>query len=95
LLNEALRKKRRGTVGNSWYVDETYIKVQGKWRYLYRAIDKDGNLIDVRLSETRDLPAAEAFFRSAWTVTGATPDRITTDSHDAYPRAIRNVFGIE
>jgi putative transposase len=50
-------------------------------------------LIGVRLSDTRDLAAAEAFFRSAWTVTGVTPDRITTDGHDAYPRAIRNVFG--
>jgi putative transposase len=59
----------------------------------YRAIDKDGQLVDVRLSETRDLAAVETSFRSAWTVTGVTPDRITTDSHDAYPRAIRNVFG--
>jgi putative transposase len=73
--------------------DETYLKVQGQWCYLYRAIDRDGYLIDARLSETRDLAAAEAFFRSAWTVTGVTPGRITTDGHDAYPRAIRNVFG--
>jgi putative transposase len=50
-------------------------------------------LVDVYLSETRDLAAAEAFFLSAWTVTGATPDRITTDGHDAYLRAIRTVFG--
>jgi putative transposase len=49
--------------------------------------------MDVRLSARRDLVAAEAFFRSAWTVTGVVPDRITTDGHDAYPRAIRNVFG--
>jgi putative transposase len=80
-------------VGNSWYVDETYIKVQEQWRYLNRAINRDGNLVDVRLSDTRDLAAAEAFFRSAWTVTGVTPDRITTDGHDAYPWAIRTVFG--
>jgi putative transposase len=92
-LSEALRKRRHGAVGASWYVDETYVKVQGQWSYLYRAIDRDGNLVDVRLSDTRDLAAAEAFFRSAWTVTGVTPDRITTDGHDAYPRAIRNVFG--
>jgi putative transposase len=93
LLGEALRKQRHGIVGDSWYVDETYIKVQGRWCYLYRAIDRDGHLIDARLSDTRDLAAAEAFFRSAGTVTGVTPDRITTDGHDAYPRAIRNVFG--
>jgi putative transposase len=92
-LSETLRKRRHGTVGQSWYVDETYVKVQGRWSYLYRAIDRDGHLIDARLSDTRDLAAAEAFFRSAWTMTGVTPDRITTDGHDAYPRAIRNVFG--
>jgi transposase-like protein len=95
LLSESLRKRRQGAVGKSWYVDETYVKVQGQWRYLYRAIDRDGVLVDVRLSDTRDLAAAEAFFRSAWTVTGMVPERITTDGHDAYPRAIRNVFGEE
>jgi putative transposase len=87
------RKQRHGIVGDSWYVDETYIKVQGRWCYLYRAIDRDGHLIDVRLSNAPDLAAAEAFFRSAGTVTGVTPGRITTDGHDAYPRAIRHVFG--
>jgi putative transposase len=93
LLTEALRKKHSGAVGNSWYLDQTYINVQGQWRYLYRAIDRDGSLVDVRLSDTRDLAAAEAFFRSAGTVTGVMPIRITTDGHDAHPRAIRQVFG--
>jgi putative transposase len=93
LLGEALRKRRHSAVGQSWYVDETYVRVQGQWQYLYRAIDRDGHLVDVRLSDTRDLAAADAFFRSAWAVTGVRPDRITTDGHDAYPRAIRNVFG--
>jgi putative transposase len=93
LLSEALRKRRHGAVGQSWYVDETYVKVRGRWCYLYRAIDRDGNLVDAQLSDTRDLAAAEAFFRSAWTVTGVMPDRVTTDGHDAYPRAIRSIFG--
>jgi putative transposase len=51
--------------------------------------------VDVRRSDTRDLAAAEAFFRAAWTGTGVTPHRITTEGHDAYPRAIRAVFGEE
>jgi putative transposase len=93
LLSETLRKRRYGTVGVSWYVDETYVRVEGQWQYLYRAIDRDGNLVDVRLSGTRDLVAAEAFFRAAQIDTGVTPHRITTDGHDAYPRAIRQVFG--
>jgi hypothetical protein len=53
----------------------------------------DGNLVDVRLSDTRDLVAAAAFFRSVWQVIGVMPYRITTGDHNAYPRAIRNVFG--
>src|SRR6185437_5322309 len=70
---EALRRRRRGKIGRSWYVDETYVKVQGRWCYLYRASDTSGALVDVRLSETRDMAAARAFFRSAKTVTGITP----------------------
>jgi transposase-like protein len=74
-------------------VDETYIKVQGRWCYLYRAIDRHGALVDVRFSETRDMKAAKAFFRSARTVTGIIPARVTTDGHDSYPRAIRTELG--
>jgi hypothetical protein len=70
LLTDALRQRRRGKIGRSWYVDETYLKVSGRWQYLYRAIDSDGKLVDVYLSPTRDQAAAEAFFRSAITVTG-------------------------
>ena len=92
-LAEDLRRRRRGKVGRSWYVDETYIRVHARWKYLYRAIDRDGALVDVMLSEHRDLAAAKAFFRSAETVTGITPDRVTTDGHDAYPRAIRTELG--
>src|SRR3954468_5679405 len=79
----------RGKVGRSWCVDETYLKVHGRWCYLNRAIDRSGALVDVLFSEHRDMAAAQAFFRSAQAVTGITPDRVTTDGHDSYPRAIR------
>jgi putative transposase len=92
-LAESLRRGRRGKAGRSWYVDETYIKVQGHWRYLYRAIDRAGALVDVMFSEHRDMAAAKAFFESAKMVTGITPDRVTTDGHDSYPRAIRTTLG--
>ena len=92
-LAEDLRRRRRGKVGRSWYVDETYIKVGGHWRYLYRAIDRSGALVDVMFSEHRDMAAARAFFRSAKAVTGVTPDRVTTDGYDSYPRAIRTELG--
>ena len=88
-LIDSLRGRRKGRIRKSWYVDETYIKVQGRWCYLYRAIDRFGALVDVRLSETRDMAAAKAFFRSAKAVTGVIPARVTTDGHDSYPRAIR------
>ena len=92
-LTEELRKVRRGKVGKSWYTDETYLRVAGRWCYLYRAIDRAGNLVDVRLSESRDRAAAEAFFASARAVTGITPSRVTTDGHDAYPGAIKSELG--
>ncbi|MGI4944103.1 MAG: DDE-type integrase/transposase/recombinase [Janthinobacterium lividum] len=79
--------------GRSWYVDETYLKVQGRWRTLYRAIDRDGNLIDTLLSQARDMAAAQAFFRSAEATVGFAPDRVTTDRHGSYPRAVRSTLG--
>ena len=96
ILGDALRKRRHGTrreAGISWYVDETYLKVRGRWCYLYRAIDRHGNLIDAMLSEQRDIRAAKAFFRSAKATMGFRPDRVTTDGHGSYPRAICTVLG--
>jgi transposase-like protein len=93
---DELRQRRRGRGGTGsrhWHVDETYLKVRGRWTYLYRAVDRDGNLVDVMLSEHRDMAAARAFFRSARAVTGVTPDRVTTDGHGSYPRAIRSTPG--
>src|SRR3954447_232947 len=78
-LAEERRRRRRGKAGRSWYVDETYVRVDGRWRYLYRAIDRSGALVDVMFSGRRDMAAAKAFFRSAKAVTGDTPDRVTTD----------------
>ena len=93
LMTKQLRSRRKGQAGRSWYVDETYVKVGGKWHYLYRAIDRDGNLVDSMLSKNRDMAAAKRFFAQAKDVTGCTPQRVTTDGHDAYPRAIRQVLG--
>jgi putative transposase len=96
VLVDELRRRRHGRGGarsRHWHVDETYLKVRGRWAYLYRAIDRDGNLIDTMLSEHRDMAAAQAFFRSARAATGTTPDRVTTDGHGPYPRAIRSTLG--
>jgi putative transposase len=93
LMADQLRIKRRGQAGTSWHVDETYVSVHGKWCYLYRAIDRDGNLVDSMLSEKRDMAAAKRFFKQAVDVVGHAPERVTTDGHDSYPRAIRETLG--
>ena len=95
-MGDELRKRRREIrrgAGASWLVDETYLKVRGRWTYMYRAIDRDGNLIDAMLSEHQDMKAAKAFFRSAKATMGFRPDRVTTDGHGSYPMAIRAVLG--
>src|SRR3954468_13067970 len=93
LLAEGLRQRRAGKVGRCWHVDETYVKVAGEWCYLYRAIDRDGTLVDVYLSETRDMAAAKAFLRSARSVTQVEPEPVTTDGHASYPKAIAEELG--
>ncbi len=93
LIADQLRAKRHGQVGTCWHVDETYVKVQGKWCYLYRAIDRDGNLVDSMLSEKRNMDAAKRFFKQALGTVGHAPERVTTDGHDSYPRAIRETLG--
>ncbi len=93
LLAAPLRIKRRGMAGTKWHADETYIKVNGRWCYLYRAIDRAGNLVDARLRQTRDMDAAQRFFRQALALAGDAPAQVTTDGHDAYPRASRETLG--
>ena len=69
-------------------VDETYIKVKGQWKYLYRAVDKTGKTIDFMLSHTRDLKAAKRFFKKMLKHCLEKPSTITTDKHSSYGKAI-------
>ena len=92
-LGLKLRSRRKGKAGVKWHADATYIKVEGRWCYLYRAIDKEGNLVDVYLSDVRDQAAAEAFFEQAQNTSGVTPEQITTDKEPALYPAIENIFG--
>jgi transposase-like protein len=93
LLTARLKAKRRGKAACTWHVDETYIKVEGRWCYLYRAIDSEGNLVETLLSKTRDMDAAKAFFSGALETVGQAPQKVTTDKHGSYPRAIRETLG--
>jgi len=95
LLTDRLRTKRRGQGGMKWHTDETYLQVDGHWCYLYRAIDRDGNLVEALLSEKRDMEAAKRFFARALDIAARAPAQVTTDGHDAYPRAIRETLGGE
>jgi transposase-like protein len=73
-------------------VDETYVRVGGQWKYLFRAVDKHGQLIDFMLSDRRNTRAAYRFLRKAVkTMSGSPPSSITTDKLASYPRAIRRL----
>ena len=87
-LIEGKFKKRRKTVGNSWRMDETYIKVKGEWMYLYRAVDKEGNTVDFLLTRRRSKLAAHKFLLKAISNNGC-PKVITIDKSGANKEAIR------
>ena len=88
ILNQRLRCERRRPNG-SWRVDETYVRVAGRWTYLYRAVDSAGDTIDFMLSPKRDLTAAKLFLRLALSGSGGVRPRVVNvDGHPAYGRAI-------
>jgi transposase-like protein len=90
LLTEAARPCRH-RVGNRRWVDETYVKVSGRWRYVYRAIDQFGQVIDVYVSTRRDGGAARCFFTRALATTKVLPVEVTTDKAAVYPRVLDEV----
>ncbi len=71
-----------------WWVDETYLTIGGRWRYLFRAIDEHGQIVDVYLSDRRNAAAARTFFEEAIQGSGVTPTRVTTDKAKCYPPAL-------
>jgi transposase, IS6 family len=73
-------------------VDETYVKVAGRWRYVYRAIDQFGQVIDVFISARRDAKAAHRFFERAISATKVTPVEVTTDRAPAYPAVLEELL---
>jgi len=90
LLIDAARPCRRPVRGR-WFVDETYVKVAGTWRYVYRAVDQHGQVIDVFVSPRRNIPAARTFFTTALTAHGE-PDELITDLAQALETVIEEAI---
>jgi len=86
-LIEKMARKHKRPVGGSWRMDETYIKVKGFWKYLYRAVDKQGKTVDFLLTATRDMAAAKRFFEKAMGANGD-PDKVAMDKSGANKAAM-------
>ena len=86
----AVFRRRKRPVGRSWRMDETYIKVSGQWKYLYRAVDRDGDKVDFLLTAKRDLAAARRFLERAINLHDV-PEKITIDKSGANTAAIESV----
>ena len=78
----------RHSPGDRCFVNETYVKVNGVWRYVYRAVDQHGQVIDVLVSASRDGQAARRFFRRALSTLKVTPTEVVTDAAPVYPRVL-------
>jgi transposase-like protein len=87
LLADAARFCRHSPC-DRWYVDEIYVKVNGLWRYVYRAVDQYGQVIDVLVSSRRDAVAARRFFRRALATLNVTPTEVVTDAAPVYPAVL-------
>jgi transposase-like protein len=87
LLADAARF-RRHSPGDQWFVDETYVKVNGVWRYVYRAVDQHGQVIDVLVSARRDAQAARRFFQRALCTLKVRPSEVVTDAAAVYPAVL-------
>ena len=85
-------RRRQGRLGDSWHLDEVFIRINGQQHYLWRAVDQDGDVIDILVQPRRDQRAAERFFRRLLRSQGQKPFRIITDKLRSYPSAVREVL---
>jgi IS6 family transposase len=92
ILNQRIRREMRQP-NRSWSVDETHVRVAGRWAYLYRALDSAGDSIEFLLSPHRDLVAARGFLRLALSAGKTRPRVVNVDGHPAYASAIGELKG--
>ena len=92
-LNYARRlRRRRGRQGDTWYLDELFVKIQGQQQYLWRAVDEDGDVLDILVQSRRNRRAATRFFRKLLKRQGREPRRLITDKLRSYSAAHRTVM---
>jgi putative transposase len=87
-----LLKKNRGRLGNTWYLDEVFININGVLHYLWRAVDQDGDVIDILVQKRKDKKAAKRFFRKLLKGQQAVPIRIITDKLRSYSAAMKELI---
>ena len=85
-------RRKQGRLGDIWHVDEAFLKIRGQLHYLWRAVDQDGDVIDILVTKKRDRRAAKRFFRKALKHQEKPPWQLVTDKLRSYPAAHREVF---
>ncbi len=85
-------KRRQGRLGDTWHLDEVFVTIRGRRQYLWRAVDQDGDLIDILVQPRRNRRAAEKFFRTLLKGQGCEPRRLVTDKLRSYAAAHRVVL---
>ena len=85
-------RKRRGAGGDCWFLDEVMVSIQGKRQYLWRAVDQDGDMLDILVQSRKDKRAAKRFFRKLLKGQGRTPIEMTTDKLRSYAAAKREIM---
>ena len=85
-------KRRQGRLGDTWHLDELFVTIQGQRHYLWRAVDQDGDVIDILVQPRRDRRAAERFFRKLLKGQGREPRRLVTDKLKSYAAAHRTIM---
>ncbi len=85
-------RRRRGRMGDTWHLDELFVTLQGRQHYLWRAVDEDGDVLDILVQSRRNRRAAIRFFRKLLKRQGCVPRRLITDKLQSYPAAHRTVM---
>lgn len=85
-------ERRQSRLGDTWFIDEVFIRIRGRWQYLYRAVDQDGDVIDILVQSRRDRQAALRLFRKLTIGQGGEPRRLVTDKLRSYRAAHRDML---